>query len=257
MKTTRLPKECRAVLAAAWTLAVLCGGCAAVSREEAMKYGHFERVAGKGAPTGVVLGAPHGTADTGTDALTRDVAHDLGLPAVIAHGFTKQDTGDLRINVNRPTEGAGLKVSQEGRTARAEQVFEEYKRNLLESAGGELDILVEFHCTADHLTGNAINVGTRGLTAAQALHLKDVYNRELESAAARSGVRRVPMLIEPADSVPMGSGAAKKFGTPTLARVAMEIEMPISIVPLALRDGPYRRVYDGFVREAIAYLRAR
>lgn len=242
---------------AAVLLLALGAGCATVTREEALKLGHFERVAGRNAPRGVVLGAPHGTADTRTDIITRDVASDLGLPAVIAHGFTKQDTGDRRINVNRPTEGAGLRVNQEGWTARADQVFQEYKRSLLEAAGGDIDILVEFHCTADHLTGNAVNVGTKGLTAEQARHLKEAYNRALDSVAGRPGMRRVPMVIEPIDPVPMGSGAAKKMGTPTLARIAMEIEMPISITPLAVEDGPYRKVYDAFLREAIAYLRSR
>jgi len=248
MRTTLLPA---AVLLAALT------GCATVTHEDAMKLGHFERVAGRNPPNGVVLGAPHGTADTRTDAITRDVARDLGLPAVIAHGFTRQDTGDRRLNVNRPTEGAGLAVSQEAWTARANEVFQEYKRGLLDAAGGEIDILVEFHCTADHLTGNAVNVGTRGLTAEQARHLKEAYNRALDAAAGRPNMRRVPMVIEPIDPVPMGSGAAKKMGTPTLARIAMEIEMPISITPLAVGDGPYRRVYGSFLREAIAYLRPR
>jgi hypothetical protein len=236
--------------------AVVAVGCA-TTREDALKLGSFERVAGKGAPKGVVLGAPHGSADVRTDAITRDVAHELGLPAVIAHGFTKQVTGDLRINVNRPTEGAGLAVDQEGWSSRAEQVYQEYKRNLLESAGGDLDVLVEFHCTADHLTGGAINVGTKGLTAEQARHLKEIYRRALEHAAAGTNVRRVEMLIQPVDSVPMGSGAAKKMGTPTLARIAMEIEMPLSITPLAVGDGPYRKVYGAFLREAIPYLQAR
>ena len=235
---------------------VVAAGCATVSREEALKLGSFERVPGKGAYPGAILGAPH-SGDTRTDAITRDVAHDLGLPAVIAHGFTKKKTGDLRLNVNRPTEGAGLAVDQEGWTARADAVFQEYKRNLLESSGGRLDVLVEFHCTADHLTGGAINVGTKGLTAEQARHLKDIYRRVLDRTAAGTNIRRVDMLIEPVDSVPMGSGAAKKMGTPTLARIAMEIEMPLSITPLAVGDGPYRKVYGAFLREAIPYLQAR
>lgn len=255
MTTTRLPRAGLFVIAV--TLAALCAGCATAGREDAMKLGHFERVAGKGAPAGVVLGAPHGTADTRTDTIARDVAHDLGLPAVIAHGFTKKETGDRRLNVNRPTEGAGLAVNQEGWTSRANEVFEEYKRNLLEAAGGDIDILVEFHCTADALTGNAVNVGTKGLSTEQAMHLKEVYDRALDAVAQRPGMRRVPMIIEPADYVPMGSGAAKKRGTPTLARIAMEIEMPISITPLAVGDGPYRKVYVAFLRDAIPYLRSR
>lgn len=228
----------------------------AVSKEDALKLGSFEVVQGASAPHGVVIGAPHGTADTHTDEITKLVAHDLGYPAVIARGFTKKETGDHRINVNRPTEGAGLRPSEEIGSLRAEQVYEEYKRLEIASAGGAMKVLVEFHCTADSAVGGIINVGTHGLSADQATRVKQMYYRALDEVAAGGNLRRVDLAIEPIDRVPMGSGAAKVRGTPRLADRAMEIEMPISMTRLAIGDGPYRKVYVKFLREAIPYLLA-
>lgn len=236
--------------------ALVIAGCATVSREDALKYGSFEVVRGHAPLKGVVLGAPHGTADTNTDTITKLVAQDLGYSAVIARGFTKKETGDRRINVNRPTEGAGLRPGEEVGSMRAEHVYAEYSRLEVEAAGGEMKVLVEFHCTGDRLVGGVINVGTRGLSAEQATRVKRMYYRALDEVAAGTQMRRVDLAIEPIDQVPMGSGAAKTRGTPRLADRAMEIEMPISMTHLAIGDGPYRKVYAKFLREAIPYLLA-
>ena len=240
-------------LALAFLLSIT--GCA-VTKDDALKLGSFEVVPGKGAPQGVVVGAPHGTADTNTDEITRLVAHDLGYPAVIARGFTKKETGDRRINVNRPTEGAGLHPSEEIGSVRAEHVYAEYSRLEVEAAGGAIKVLVEFHCTGDRLVGGVINVGTRGLSAEQATQVKRMYYKALDEVTAGTQLRRVDLAIEPIDRVPMGSGAAKARGTPRLANRAMEIEMPISMTTLATGNGPYRKVYARFLREAIPYLLA-
>jgi len=241
--------------AAVGAIVVALAGCAS-TREDALRFGSFEVVPATGASRGVVLGAPHGTADTNTDAITKHLAEDLGYPAVIARGFTRKETGDRRINVNRPTEGAGLRPGEEIGSMRAEHVFAEYGRLEAESAGGRIEVLVEFHCTADSLVGGVINVGTSGLSAEQAARVKQMYYKALEAVIAGTKVRRVELAIEPIDRVPMGSGAAKARGTPRLARRAMEIEMPISMTRLALGDGPYRKVYANFLREAIPYLQS-
>ena len=52
----------------------------------------------------------------------------------------------------------------------------------------------------------------------------------------------------------MNGAAAKRFGTPALAQLSLQIELPLSMTPLALGNGTYRKVLNGFIRDAIAYL---
>jgi hypothetical protein len=238
-----------AILTAALTLAA---GCATVTKEDALKLGSFEVLHGR--PAGAVLGAPHGTGDTNTGAITKLLAQDLGVSAVIARGFTRHETGDMRINVNRPTEGAHLSPNQESWTLRAKHVFREYRRLVLDAAGPNLLVLVEIHCTVDTAVKGAIEVGTTGMSREQARRVKDMYYRALDAATAGTNIRRVELRIEPIDAVAMNGAAAKQFGTPALAQVSLQIELPLSVTPLALGNGTYRKVLNAFLRDAIAYL---
>src|SRR5258706_10989656 len=91
----------------------VCGGCATATKEEALAFGWFEVVQGKPSLRGVVLAAPHGTADCNTGVIVKNLARDVGISVLIASKFSRKETGDRRINVNRPTEGAGLNSNQE------------------------------------------------------------------------------------------------------------------------------------------------
>ena len=238
------------------TLAALAG-CATVAKEDALKFGSFEVLHGRPAYSGAVLGAPHGTGDINTAPITKLLSQDLGVSAVIARGFTVKETGDKRINVNRPTEGAGLSLKEEIWTPRAKTVYEEYRRLVLDSANPSLVVLIEIHCTADAAVGGAIEIGTTGMSREQARRVKEIYYQALDAATAGTNTRRVDLKIEPFDVVAMGGAAAKSWGTPTLAQISLQVELPISMTPLALGIGTYRKVLNAFVRDAIAYLNTR
>jgi hypothetical protein len=227
-------------------------GCATISREQALELGSFEVVRGEAGRHGVLIGAPHGTGDTNTGAIARRLARELGLPAVIAWGFTRKESGDLRINVNRPTEGAGLSPRDEKWTARAAHAWEEYRRLMLEAAGGGPPALyIELHCNDHPRTQGMIEVATTGITREQAIRIKGLYYGARD-ASIRGGVQRVDLRIEQVDEIYMGGGAAKGFGSLALARRSIMIELPLKATPLALEGRPYEKVLAAFLREAIA-----
>ena len=49
---------------------------------------------------------PHGTTDTATDVIGRELAKHTGFGLVVATGYAKLDGEGRRYNVNRPTESA-------------------------------------------------------------------------------------------------------------------------------------------------------
>lgn len=109
--------------------------------------------------TGVLIAAPHGTIDANTALVAVEAARRLGAGYVVARGFTADRT---RINVNRPTEGAGLACAQEAHTARAREVYGLYTRLVSVAAGGRpLRLYVEIHGNSNPRTVQQIEVACR------------------------------------------------------------------------------------------------
>ena len=241
-------------LAAALALIGLCGGCATVTKEEALAFGSIEVVQGKPGLRGVVLAAPHGTADCNTGVIVKNLARDTGMPAVIASRFSRKETGDHRINVNRPTEGAGLSSNQEIWTPRAAHVWDEYRRLMLEAGAPRLALYIEIHCNNHPATGGMIEVATKGVGADKAALLKRRYYEARDRIVA-GNTPKVDLKMEPVDPVYMSAGAAKNHGAMGLAPVAIHIEIPGPITNLATREtDPYRKVFASFLRDSIANL---
>lgn len=237
-------------------VAVLCAGCGTpMTREQALAFGSFEVVDATPAFAGIVFGAPHGTADCNTGIIVKNLSRELGIGGVIANGFTRRETGDRRVNVNRPTEGAGLTPSQEPHTPRAGHVWEEYRRLLLRAGGGKLVRYFELHCNDHPSTHGMVEVATVGVSYAQALKLKGLYDVARDKAVA-GRVPRVAIRMEPVDPVYMGAGGAKTHGSLALAPVALHIELPVPVTPHASSTAqPYGKVLATFIRGAIEELR--
>lgn len=235
------------------TLVGLCG-CATVTKEEALAFGSFEVLQGQPSQRGAVLAAPHGTADCNTGVIVKNLARDLGIPAVIATRFSKKETGDRRINVNRPTEGAGLHFDQETWTSRAAHVWQEYRRLVLESGGQRLALYIEIHCNTHPATGGMIEVATKGVSYDQAVVLKRLYYQARDEIISE-GTPKVDLKMEPVDKVYMSAFGAKNHGAMGLAPVAIHIELPGPITNLAARENaPYRKVLASFLQGAVANL---
>jgi hypothetical protein len=159
--------------------------------EERLRHplGEFEYAA---TSTGVLVAAPHGTFDSNTAPLAIDAAHRIGAGYVAAWHFT---IGRVRINVNRPTEGAFLGCAQEPRTERAQNVYDAYSGLVAKAASSDaLRLYV-------------------GITAAQAQAVKDNYAAML--SRVRESVRDFPelaLLMEPIDKLTYTASCAKKIG---------------------------------------------
>ncbi len=224
----------------------VCGGCATATKEEALAFGSFEIVQGKPGLRGVVLAAPHGTADCNTGVIVKNLARDVGISVLIA--------SDRRINVNRPTEGAGLNSNQEIWSPRAAHVWDEYRRLMLEAAGPRLALYIEIHCNTHPATGGMIEVATKGVSRDQAALLKRRYY-EARDRIVSGSTPKVDLKMEPVDQVYMSAGAAKNNGAMGLAPVAIHIEIPGPVTNIATRENdPYRKVFASFLRDAIANL---
>lgn len=190
--------------------------------------GRIVSVPASGNQKGVVIAAPHGSADEYTAEMAKDLSHRTGLPAVIAKGFTPTEAGGWRINVNRPTEKSfpGYFQGFEIDSDRAKEVYQTFKDVVLQTAHGRLDLYIDIHQNGHQ---NDIEVATIGLTAGQARIIKNAY-REIRDQALRNiaGITAVDLVIEPLDVVQIGAWATKGRGILGVAAKGLHFELPVN-----------------------------
>jgi hypothetical protein len=215
-------------------IALLVAPAAVAQDRIAHDHGSFEVV-----PTsnGVVLGAPHGTFDRGTDVVTGAAARRLGAGYVLFRGRT----GDVsRINVNRPTEGAGLACEMETTTDRARAVYDEYVRLVRAAAGGRpLRLYVEVHGHAAPQLASIVDAAATGLTAGDATALKERFAETV--VLVRRTWPSYPALglrAEPVDRVTYTAACAKTIGILSLESVprALHLEFPPAARDVLITD---------------------
>lgn len=216
----RLPVTLIGVVLIAWH------GLVAGQERVGHALGDFEYIA---TSNGILIAAPHGTFDSNSATIAVETAKRTGAGYVVAWKFT---VNKIRINVNRPTEGASLACSQESRTERAQNVYEAYSELIAKASSSHpLRVYVEIHGNANPRTARHIEIATVGVTAAQAQAVKDAY--PLILSRVRERFRDFPELllrIEPVDKITYAASCAKKLGTFSreLAPLGIHVEFPRS-----------------------------
>jgi len=190
----------------------------------AHRFGHFEVLS---TTRDVIIAAPHGTYDTRTGVVAKDVARMLGAGYIVARGFSP---GRSRINVNRPTEGVGKTCERERRTERSQDVYEHYIHLINRSCGGHrLRLYVEIHGHTSLPFPKRLEIATTGFSVEEARQLKVQFPTFI--AQAKAIYRAYPELdlrMEPLDKVFFGARCNKMIGyisTRNMDR-ALHIEIP-------------------------------
>lgn len=210
-------------LAAILTALILAASSGAQERV-AHDAGEFEYLI---STTGVLVAAPHGTYDANTAALSIETAQRLGAGYLV---FKGAGSGGPRINVNRPTEGAGRECANEIRSERAQSVYDTYLRLARMASGGRpLSLYVEIHGNAEPRSAQNIETASRGVGAAEALALKESYPAALSTV--RQEWTRFPalhLLVEPVDRVFFTASCVKAIGilSTDVAPRALHFELP-------------------------------
>ena len=136
----------------------------------------------------------------------------------------------LRINVNRPTEGAGRACANEPLTDRARSAYETYARLVLAAAGtARLPLYVEIHGNAEPRTAQAMEVAAKGVAAGDARAVKEAYPPLLASIRSRSpSFPALALRIEPIDQLFFTAGCVKTLGifSTEMIQRALHVELP-------------------------------
>jgi len=202
-------------------------GCATISAERETALARGQLVALPGRP-GLVIGAPHGGSDDGTDRMSRELARRTGFGLVLATGFARIDAEGRRFHVNRPTAGLpGRPANEEMYTEEARLVYEAYAARLKEVSRGPFRLLVELHGNARQESAGLIEIATVGVDRRQAWQLRTLFEL-IRDAHLRSwpDAPRLTVLVEPGDRLLLSATRAKEIGVLRLPQRALHIELP-------------------------------
>jgi hypothetical protein len=191
-------------------------------RELVGTLGEFRDVPGR---RGVVVGVPHGTFDEDTDRIGERVAGLTGAGALIATGFCAARTDGVRLNVNRPTEGASRRASEEAVTPRAVAVHAAYLRRVRAAARGGLGLYLEVHGNSRPATASRIEVATAGIDETTARRLKDAARSAVAALGEATGAL-LTLSIEPLDALHLSASAARRWPPFSEARRVLHVELP-------------------------------
>jgi hypothetical protein len=169
----------------------------------------------KGRP-GVVIAAPHGTSDSATDVMGRELAKLTGFSLVVVTGYTHIDAAGRRYNVNRPTESEP-----------ARQVYQTYRRQVADAAQGPLRLYVEVHGNGRQESAGRMEIATVGVSRDDAWRLKTLLEMIRDARLPAEGdVPRLDVWMEPQDALWYTASTAKQSGILAQTRLALHIELP-------------------------------
>jgi len=181
----------------------------------------------KGRP-GLVVAAPHGTSDTATDVMGRELAKLTGFGLVVVTGYARLDAEGRRYNVNRPTESVpGAAARLEVETEAARRVYQAYRQHVAEAAQGPLRFYVEVHGNGRQESAGRVEIATVGMSREDAWRLKTLLELVRDSRVPPEGdVPRLEVWVESHDPVWYTASAAKQSGILAQAPLALHIELP-------------------------------
>jgi hypothetical protein len=197
---------------------------------------------------GFVIGAPHGTSDSATDLIGRDLARLTGFSLVVATGFSHLDAEGRRYNVNRPTESVpGTAARLEGETETARRVYLDYRRSVEGAAQGPLRLYVEVHGNGRKESAGRVEIATVGLSKEEAWQLKTLLELIRDARlAGQESTPRFEVWVESHDPIWYTASAAKQSGVLATSERAIHIELP-----KAVRTS-YREVYTQILADFLA-----
>jgi len=149
----------------------------------------------------IVVSAPHGTYDINTGEITDRVCKKLEVNCIVSKGFIPKGT---RINVNRPTEGVGIKSGKEPVTERARNTYKTYLDAITRITNRNLEWYFEIH--GSKVKG--MEVALHNLTKDEAIIIKAILEEQWSSESNT----KTAIKVQGIDKIRMTGNAVKKFG---------------------------------------------
>lgn len=208
--------------------------------------GYFQFRAPTEAMKGVIIGAPHGSAEPASDEYAKWISDQTGAGFIVAYGF-----GVKRLAVTRPLIGsiANSRIPNDPRSRG--NIYREFRRMLRQTAGGNLvSLYVGVRSAARESELNQIEIASSGFTFDELNHLKRSFLRIRDRLVMDSEIPKISVAIDPLDKISWPVYAMKHHGVLMSAQRGLNLRLPqiLSATPAKLI---YRRVLSVWISEAL------
>lgn len=228
---------------------VLLYGCSVtplIIHEQLGDLGRFEfREASEGRD-GVVIAAPHGKTDRGSDKIAMAISSRTRAGLVMAYGFRAK-----RLSVNRPIVRSSPLYFWSSDPVKRGSVFTEYRKILQTAAKGKVELYIGIHRGTEVGLEDRIEVASSGLSFEEAQALKDAYVKIRDQLTEGKGDRKLALVIEPLDRISWRTLDVKHHGILLFARRGLNLRIP-NLGGLA--ETRYTRILSQWTEEAIRLL---
>jgi hypothetical protein len=197
----------------------------------------------KGKPE-VVVAAPHGRHDHWTGRIVSSICLSTGFSGVIAEDFIDKRSS-LRVNVNRPMEGAGVNPEEETFSELASSMHRRYQRSVFKACDGNLKNYVEIHGNKHKELKNRIEVAVKSLSLEKAKELSQLYQTLTKDKLSQ--IPSVDLWIEGLNPIEKKATASKLFGVLSLSDRALHFELPEIVRLLPKSRKFYTRVLSRLI----------
>lgn len=166
-----------------------------------------------------MLVAPHGDFDAHTAAIADSACRRLGWDCLIAQG---QRTKGHPVNVNRPTEGVGVKASEEAHTTCAAAIYAQWG-DAARRLNAAPKLYVEVHGNKHKETRGRVEVAVVGVGPEVAARVKAL----LLKARAAHELEWMDVWVEGVDPIRYKATSSKRWGQLSVSKAALHFEFPM------------------------------
>jgi hypothetical protein len=194
---------------------------------------------------GVIVGAPHGTAEPVAADYARWISEQTGAALVIGYGF-----GAKRLSVARPLVRFVSHSSTSDGPLQRGSVYSEYKELLRQAANGRLRFYVGVRSESKNNNGNQIRAITGGLSFEEIEKLKDSFTRIRNRLLNDRPLPEISLAMEPFEQMSAPLSGIKHHGVLLVAEKGLSLTLPTILSNGEIRSA-YKEVLSSWIAESV------
>jgi hypothetical protein len=221
----------------------------AAHRQDLDGLSHFEFRAAEPAMEGVVVGAPDGGLPSVSATLAHALSDRTGAGLVTAHGFRTNRMAVARPFVRTTPYQMALRDP-----AKRRGVHREFNQTVRDVAGDNIDLYLEFRSTPSKYSPQPLQVASSGFSFEELKIIKQSYLDIRDRLIGMQPIQRLPLLINPLDSISWESSVIRHHGFLLVAERGLSLRLAERLFSGAVLS-LYADIFSAWLTEIVRIVR--